>query len=480
MSVLKSNNTAGAWSLRIRLTVLLTVATLGLWGIAAMAVYQEAEQGGQELFDESLRESAYLLLAVIEHEMAEHGPDYAAQLVDQSDYSGIDTHYLRFQVWSSDGRLIYRSRNASDQAFVSFDRSGYLWTNGDVGSLRTYAAWNKAHTLQIQVGEPAGHRRSVIDRTLWRFAIFAAVFLPVAGLLVWWIVARVFAPVQWVSEEVLARTPNNLKDVPLSNMPREISPLIVALNRLLERIREAIDYERRFTADAAHELRTPLAAIRAHAQVLRGARNRDEADEAAQDIIAGVDRGRRLIDQLLALASLDKAALQALPMEPVDLAALIETRVEQHRHAAEQLGVSLRAAAQPLTVLGHLDTLDVMLRNLIDNALRYTPAGGAVEVSSYETSEAICLAVRDSGCGIPAGERQRVFDRFYRIAGSASFGSGLGLSIVQRVIKEHGAEVVVESGLNGQGTGFVVRFSAAGSRRRDPTCERLSDIPVVT
>lgn len=460
MSASAPNNRPTAWSLRTRLTILLVVATLGLWGVASLTIYQEAQAESQNLFDESLRESAYLLLAVIEHEMAEHGPDYAAQLIDHSDFPAPQTHYLRFQVWNSEGRLIYRSTDAPERPFVELGRSGYVWADSMAGSLRTYVAWNSARTLQIQIGEPLSHRQEIITATLWRLAAFAAIFLPIAAFLIWWIIARMFAPVQWTSEEVAARTANNLGDVPLGNVPREISPLIVALNRLLGRIREVLDYERRFTADAAHELRTPLAAIRAHAQVLLGARTPQEAAEAAHDIIAGVDRGRRLVDQLLSLATLDKSALRALPMTPVDLGALIASQVEQHRAAAMQLGVELRAETAPLTVRGHADTLNVMLRNLIDNALRYTPAGEAVVVNCYRTPQGVCLAVRDSGPGIPAAERQRIFDRFYRIAGSASFGSGLGLSIVQRVVKEHGAEVWVEDGLRGCGAGFVVRFPA--------------------
>lgn len=451
------------WSLRTRLILLLLIATAGLWALASWSVYREAETESQELFDDSLRETAYLLLTVIEHEMAEHGVNYATQMIDSADIPG--THYLRFQIWDRDNHLIYRSQDASPQPLVRTDAAGYAWAAGGAETLRTYVAWNAERTLQIQIGEPLSHRRAITQRTLWRLAAFAALFLPLSLFFIWWIIARSFAPIQWTSAAVARRTARHLDAVELTNVPREIAPLIVALNRLLERIRETLDHERRFTADAAHELRTPLAAIRAHAQVLQGARNTKEAGEAAQDIIAGVDRSRRLVDQLLALARLDSAS--AAPLETVDLAELVREQVTEQHDFARRQQITLSTRLQPAVVQGRADHLHILLRNLLDNALRYTPAGGEVEVSCGITGNEAYLAVRDNGVGIPADERQRIFERFYRIAGSQSFGSGLGLSIVQHLVDRHAANINIEQGLQGMGSGFVVRFATSMSCNAD-------------
>ncbi|MGE0116014.1 MAG: sensor histidine kinase [Steroidobacteraceae bacterium] len=460
-----SSASDGRWSLRTRLIILLLVATSGLWALASYSVYRETEIESQELFDDSLKETAYLLLTVVEHEMAEHGINYTSQMIDAAGVPG--THYLRFQIWNDAGQLVYRSQDAPEQPMAGADSLGYAWANNGSDALRTYAAWNADRRLQIQIGEPLSHRREITQRTVRRLAVFAAFFLPLTALLIWWIIARSFEPIRWTSEAVARRTGRHLDDVELGNVPREIAPLIIALNRLLGRIRETLEHERSFTANAAHELRTPLAAIRAHAQVLQGARNAEEAGEAAQDIIAGVDRSRRLVDQLLALARLDKAQVDVSPQQ-VDLALLVQQQVSEHRAFAERQQIVLTAGTQPAVVQGHADHLNILLRNLIDNALRYTPADGVVQVSCGVSDGVSYLAVRDSGVGIPEAERELIFKRFYRInrlGDSQSYGSGLGLSIVQRLVDQYGAQISIEDGLNGAGVGFVVRFAGTAAQQ---------------
>lgn len=454
-----AGDSAGQWSLRTRLITLLLLATTGLWALAAYSVYQEAELESQQLFDESLQETAYLLLTVVEHEMAEHGVDYAAQLIDSADMP--ETHYLRFQIWDRNNQLVYRSQDAPLQPMVKTASTGYAWAGSGSEALRTYVAWNAQRQLQIQIGEPVSHRREVTQRTLWRLALIGAVFLPLTAFFIWWIISRSFAPIQWTSEAVAVRTGQQLDDVDMGNVPREIAPLIRAINRLLGRIRETLQHERRFTADAAHELRTPLAAIRAHAQVLQGARTADEASEAAQDIIAGVDRSRRLVDQLLALARLESVRAVSAAPTTMDLADVVRQQVADHQPFAESQGIKLSADVQPAVMQGQPDHLQVLLRNLIDNALRYTPEGGEVQVSCGTTDSEVYLAVRDSGIGIPESERQRIFERFYRInrlGDRDTYGSGLGLSIVQRLVEQHAAQIGIQEGLHGKGVGFVVRF----------------------
>jgi signal transduction histidine kinase len=461
-SALNNNHRSGVgqWSLRTRLIALLLLATAGLWTLASYSVYREAEQESRELFDESLREAAYLLLTMVQHEMAEHGINYTAQMIDAADVPGL--RYLRFQVWGHQGQLIYRSQNAPPQPLVSTDGMGYAWAGSGADSLRTYVAWNADRQLQIQIAEPISRRQAMTQRTLWRLALFALLFLPLSVFLVWWIISRSFAPIQWTSKAVAMRTGHRLEAIELDNVPREIAPLIVALNRLLEQIRTTLDHERRFTADAAHELRTPLAAIHAHAQVLQAARSGAEAREAAQDIIVGVDRSQHLVEQLLALARLEGKQWQATLHQVVDIGSLVEQQLEEHYDLAERRHLTLLAHIEPASVEANLDHLAILLRNLIDNALRYTPEGGTVKVSCGMSEGIAFMAVHDSGVGIPQAERQHIFGRFYRIhrlGGSDSYGSGLGLSIVQQLAEHYGAFVGVEEGLEGVGVGFVVRFN---------------------
>jgi two-component system, OmpR family, sensor histidine kinase QseC len=464
MNAFRPDNSAPrGWSLRNRLMGLLVVATSGLWGLASWSIYQDAKLQSVELFDESLAETAALLLAVIEHEMAEHGIDYAGQLIDAAEVPG--TRYLRFQVWDSQYNLIYRSPDAPATPLVAMDAAGYgVGMQGDE-ALRTYAAWNAKRSLMVQMADPDSHRNDVTRDVVTDLIMFAAVFLPITLFLIWWIVSRSFGPVRWVSEEVTVRTGQQLHDVSMENVPREIAPLIHAINSLLARIRDTLAAERRFTADAAHELRTPLAAVRAHAQVLQGARTSQEAQEAAGDIIVGVDRSRRLVDQLLALARVDQAVHGVAASQPIELSSLVRQQVTDHQSLAGRHGIHLYQQLAPASISGYVDQLHILLRNLIDNALRYTPSGGEVRVSCGTDARGAFLAVHDSGHGIPESERRRIFERFYRInrvETSHTFGSGLGLSIVQRLAEKHAARIEIEDGLNGRGVGFVVRFDAGG------------------
>lgn len=459
MSAFKAGNslpTTPSWSIKTRLVSLLLVATVGLWGIAALSVYQEAQRDSRELFDESLQETAYLLLTVVEHEMAEDDPDYGSQLIGKA--TNPSAHYLQFQIWHRDGRLIYRSVDAPAEPLATPGSLGYFWTAPAGESLRTYVAWNPAHTLQIQIAEPLTHREEISSHSLRRLVLFAAFFLPFSAAFVWWIIARSFQSLQAISRSVAGRSAHDLSNVDTHAAPRELAPLLAALNRLLDRVRDIVQHERRFTADAAHELRTPLAAIRAHAQVLLAARNADEASEAARDIINGVDRSRRLMEQLLLMARLDQQQVQ--PQALLDLEELIANQVALQQGFAAKQRVNLRSETGSAQLHGNADALDMMLRNLIDNALRYTPPGGEVVISCRSVDCGIELAVRDSGAGIPAEERERIFERFYRITGSQSYGSGLGLSIVRRVAEQHSAQLTIAPGLNGAGTGFVLLFPA--------------------
>ena len=276
--------------------------------------------------------------------------------------------------------------------------------------------------------------------------------LPLLGLWIWLATWRALKPLDDVAEQITARAPDRLQPLAPASAPREIRPLVNAINDLFARVERTLESERRFTADAAHELRTPLAALATQAQVAMRARDNTERDHAIEQLIASCRRASRLVDQLLTLARLDPEKTRAIEMVALDR--LAEEVCADHGAPALAKNVALELDALPTQVAGNADMLRVLLRNLVDNAIRYTPAGGHVTVAVAPGA----LTVTDTGPGIPAAERKRIFDRFHRLAGQDTEGSGLGLSIVARIAERHGATVRLDAGDNEKGLRVTVRF----------------------
>jgi len=272
-------------------------------------------------------------------------------------------------------------------------------------------------------------------------------------LIVGWVVGRALAPVQQLRRQLAARRADELAPLPVAGLPAEVAPLVAEMNGLLARLEAAWQQLSDFTADAAHELRSPLAALRLQVQGLQRADTDEARQTATERLLAGVDRATRLVEQLLALARHDGNGA-ASATAPVDLAALARRALHDATSEAQARQIELRGpdAAAPVMIQGQADALAVLLRNLIDNALKHTPAGGVVQVSVRHGEGAGAeLAVEDSGPGIAPEDRQRVLDRFYRVPGTPGHGSGLGLAIVQAVARRHGArmEVGESAGLGG-------------------------------
>lgn len=267
--------------------------------------------------------------------------------------------------------------------------------------------------------------------------------LPLLGGGIWFATRRGLAPLDEIAALVAARAPHSLDPLAPVAAPTEIRPLVDALDGLFARVGRSLDEERRFTADAAHELRTPLAALVVQAQVAMRAQNAVERDHALAQIAAGSRRAARLVDQLLTLARLDPAAVPA--RQSVRLDQLAAEVCANHGAQALEQDIALELdAPQPLTLDGNPDLLRVLLRNLLDNALRYTPAGGKVGVGVTAQAGKIALTVWDTGPGVPAVERDKILQRFHRLAGQDVEGSGLGLSIVARIAELHDARLQLD------------------------------------
>jgi signal transduction histidine kinase len=447
------------WSLRGRLLALLAAVLCAFTAAGAGFMYYEADQSGQRLYDESLKQTGDLLLQLAQHEVTEHGPALGVTLLTLETAAG--PFRMHYQIWTEDRRSAYRTAQAPSEPYMPLTAEGYGWTTVQGETWRSYAAWSPDHSLQLQIAESQQYRSQLPAAIFWRLTATLALLLPLGGLVIWWIIRRSFNSVQSAARDVAARAPSDLSPIDARQLPREVMPLVTALDRLLAKLRELLDNERRFTADAAHELRTPLAAIRVNAQVMQNARTQHELREAGRDLTTSVDRSGRLIEQLLALARLDSSGERSHDFATVDLAALLQAQLQEQHTFAERRGVMLRVQAGAAHALGHRDLLSVLLRNLVDNAIRYAGSDAEVTMACREVDGHAELSVSDTGPGIAPADRARIFERFFRVDATLDYGTGLGLSIVARIAELHGAQVEVLGGPDGRGAQFVVRFTPA-------------------
>lgn len=436
-------------SLRRRLLLGLVATTLAAFTVAVFLSYRDARHELEEVLDGYLAQSTALLLVQLAHEAHEIDTEHAPLLHRYS-------RNLAFQVWK-DGRLHLHSANAPDSALSSV-REGFSDSLVEGERWRVFSAWNDDHTLLVQVAERSRVRDELGRKVAWGLLRPLILALPVIVVMIWLVVGQGLRPLARLRQQVAARDPGNLAPID-TTAPAEVAPLIAALNGLFARVRESMENERRFTADAAHELRTPLAAIRTQAQVARAATGEAERRQALDQVIAGCDRATHLVEQLLLLARLE--AGQGLMRRPCDLYALAAAAVAEVAPLALGKGVEPELEGKPASVAGDPALLQTLMRNLIDNAVRYSPRGGRVRVTVAAEPGAAVLAVSDQGPGIPAEERERVWERFHRVLGSGEPGSGLGLSIVRRIAELHGAKAALAPGEGDRGLTVTVRFPAA-------------------
>ena len=448
---------AGGWSLRGRLLALLAVLVAALMAAGTGIMYLQAKQASQRLYDDSLRQSGELLLQLAAHEVEEHGPKLGETLFRLETQPG--PFHMHYQIWTDDRRA-YRTAEAPEKPWLPLGQTGFGWAEVNDETWRAYALETAGGHVQMQIAESQQYRQSLPNAILGRMAAAVLLLLALGIPLIAWILGKSFAGIQRVARSVSARSASDLQPVDAAPLPHEVAPLIGGLNRMLGQVRALVENERRFTADAAHELRTPLASIRLNAQLMQGAPSPEAFREAACDLLAGVDRSSRLIEQLLALARLDGGHERLQRFEHIDLAHMLSAQLPEQERLAGRLDVQVEVQATEAHVLGDRELLAVLLRNLVDNAIRYGGAGGRVTITSRMHDGQAELSVSDTGPGIAPPERARIFERFYRIEGTAEYGSGLGLSIVRRIADMHGAQVELRDGPGRRGAEFVVRFPA--------------------
>jgi two-component system OmpR family sensor kinase len=433
-----------SWSLRARLLLYLTSALLLVGIIGGIGLYQRALAEADRVFDEQLHETA---LALRDRSFMPTSPAYGER------EAAAD---LVVQVWSLSGVRVYSSqRHASMPGLTTF---GFSDVKTPDARWRVYGLQTPFNV--IQVAQPMRVREERAARLAASLLAPLAMMLPVLGLIIWLTVGRALRPLRSLASEVGERPAGEIAPLRSRKLPGEVRPLVAALNDLLARLASLRERERRFIADAAHELRTPLMALRLQLRGLDGASDSERHDSVIA-LNAGIDRAARLVEQMLALARQDAPELQIPPSAPVVLADLARDVVTDLLPAADVRSIDLGlAASDPGEVPGDAESLRALLRNLVDNALRYAPEHSRVDVFVERVDAALQLRVTDEGPGIPVDERGRVFDRFYRVAGNAAGGSGLGLAIVRSIADAHGATVSLGEGSDGRGLCVVVRFAA--------------------
>jgi two-component system sensor histidine kinase QseC len=444
--------TATRWfSLRHRLTAQLLGGVAVCWMVALIWTSIEVHHEVDELFDAQLAQSAQVLLALGGHDADED---------DLQELEGaLDRHQraLMFQIWDRHDRLVVRSANAPATPLTAAD--GFSEDADSRGHWRYFSQWSRHRHDRVRVIVAENHkvREELIMDVITRMLAPGALGLMLLGVWIWAATRRGMAPLDAVARQVSDRAPERLHAVVPDAAPEEIRPLVDALNDLFRRVDHALENERRFTADAAHELRTPLAALAAQAQVAIRARDDEERRHALELLITGMARTSHLVDQLLTLARLEPESGTA-PTTSIRLDELAQEVCADHGAQALARDISLELDAVPAAVAGDGELIRILIRNLIDNALRYTPPGGRVHVTVADAGGKTVMTVSDTGPGIPAAERERVFERFARLAGQEIEGSGLGLSIVRRIAERHGASVELNSGSDGKGLAVAVAF----------------------
>lgn len=412
-------------SIRTRLLIALLALVAAISLLAGTLTYRRVLAETSILFDYQLRQMALSLRSQV---------PMAPRLELPPDQ--IDTDFV-IQIWDLFGARVYLSRpglpmiNQTALGYSDVRVRGERW--------RTYGL--QTANGVIQIAQPERVREQLARGAALRVVIPLLLMLPVLGAAIVGVVRSGLLPLKRVALEVQRRDVHSLEPIAATSLPQEIAPLVLELNRLLSRLQAAFQTQSAFVADAAHELRSPLTAVRLDLQLLDRAPDEAARLQARADLGAAVERAIHLVEQLLTLAR-NEPRDERGELSPVSLQGIASDAVTDCHALALARGVDLGLDADPqVRVLGDPDALRTLVRNLVDNALRHTPAGGRVQVSAAGSGPGALLEVTDSGPGIPASERERVFDRFYRRATSPQGGSGLGLAIVKAVADRHGARV---------------------------------------
>ena len=485
-------------SLRQRVLTGLFVATVAYWSLVAAFTVQDNMDEVHELYDIHLAHTALALLRVndtnnltaITGEVAtgtikqlfQQWPDLPhrvgpgeslppslepphtdsniaidSRVVEKNVDHGIT---LRYQLWRSDGFLLFQSVNAPNTPITDVlgfskakDANGKVWRN--------YSIWDPAYRVRAIVSEGDDDRMQLVRSIAIESMNSIVLGMPLFIILLWLSVRRGLKPLNHLGTAIAQRGASSLALLDEKRSPRELQPIVRALNSLMGRMKQALENERRFNANAAHELNTPLAAIQAHLHVARHAKLEPERQKALDLAQTGIERSIRLVGQMLAWARIDPQNAQH-DLSPVNLGNIAQDVCAELGPLAMRNDQTLELVMvpEPMLMPGESDLLHRLIANLVDNAIRYASTGGEIRVEVARDANGLRLTVQDNGPGIPADQLERVFDRYYRLADQSPNGTGLGLAICRTIAEIHNGKIALAAGPDGRGLTVRVDFLA--------------------
>ncbi|MCC7304931.1 MAG: sensor histidine kinase N-terminal domain-containing protein [Alphaproteobacteria bacterium] len=438
------------YSLRRRLILWISWPILGATLFALFISYIFARHEIEEIYDAQLVQSAKVLLQLAQHEILEDEGFHLG--LENPDLQHRYERKLGFRIWVNNKLL---TQSSSSEHFAGFEAfPGFSNEKIDKHEWRFFVFIDPLNKIKIEVSERYDIRYELIIQLMASLILPAIIFIPVIFLIIWIGVRKVLKPVVKISADMDKRSSNDLSPIQRNELPEEIAPLIFALNRLFARIEESFTREKQFTDNAAHELRTPLAAMKTQAQVLlKKAVGIPQCKDDLENLHASVDRAAHMVEQLLSFTRLQACHIE---FEKIDFSKLTETVLKDTSPLAVAKKIDLEAdISQAMTIQGNRNALEIMLRNLIENAIKFTPAGGKITVLVFQKDKNIIAKISDSGPGIKDSDKEKVFERFYR-AQKNKPGSGLGLSIAKWVCDVHGADILLS---NNVPEGLIVTVS---------------------
>lgn len=414
-------------SLRIRLILLLGVAIVVGAIMLFLTSFHAAQKSSDRLFDYHMQQMGL----TIQNTGLEERPWDPFLHNEENNFDFV------IQIWSKEGTKLYQSRTY--KFLPKRAALGFSTVALDNGDWRVFAVQNEEQVIQI-AQKMSARRESGVSfalRTLWPVVPVTILLLAVA----WWVVTTALRPLERVSRQLSERNADTNAPINADGLPSEIIPLISALNSLLSRMTLTLQAQQQFIADAAHELRSPITSLKLQIHSLSKANDDASRMRAIARLLKGIDRSSHMVEQLLALAR-NEPFSQPFRPQPVSLMEVIRHAVDEVEPHAMAKGIVLELShLDAMNVLGEKEALQVLVRNLLDNAIRYIPENGLIRISGEVGSQGTVLCVEDTGTGIPHPDQARVFDRFYRVPGTEQTGTGLGLAIVKAIADRHGAAI---------------------------------------
>lgn len=461
-------------SIKYHLMLRLLIASLLIVGGGTWMGYKDTQLEIRELFDAQLARTARLILSMVqadkghtdfsniqkfldENELYADELDRKAEENNEPDSGHIYETKLAFQIWDNLGNLILKSQNAPIQPIASenngFDNKTFLGNDW-----RVFSLYSQNHKYRCITAERVDVRNDLITKLSHDLFLLFITLIPALSIVMWLAITQGLSPLHNLASQIGRRDASKLDAVSDINAPTEIQTIAGALNSLLSRLSLALERERRITSDAAHELRTPLAAVRLHAELAKKATTESNRNTALNHVLQGIDRTTHLVDQLLTLAKLEPEVFTQ-NLAPTNLRSIVIEETAMLAPMAHIKNIELAVDEFSDTYISADNTsLRLLLRNLLDNAISYTQENGTIEVMVNSANESVNLIIQDNGPGIPVEQRERVCERFYRIGDSEVPGCGIGLSIVMRVVELHHATLTMSQPAGGTGLKVTVSF----------------------